>query len=79
MQSVLGEKFRTADAIAYYFALTEAAKETSFGIVRFKKHKGKTFEKGISSQQAFSYAHATWRGAFLFVGRGSSFLGSPLW
>ena len=35
--SGIGEKSRTADALAYYFALTEKTSEICFGIVRFKK------------------------------------------
>ena len=35
----LGEKSRAADALAYYFALTEKTSEISSGIVRFKKQR----------------------------------------
>ena len=56
----LEEKSRTVDAIAYYFALTEAAQETSFGIVRFKKHKGKTIEKYISYNLLLCTRLLTW-------------------
>ena len=35
------KKSRTADALAYYFALTERTSEICFGIVRFKKQREK--------------------------------------
>ena len=61
--SGIGEKSGFIDALAYYFALTEDVWKTGFGIARFKKQEGKPRKR--YPLQSDSYAHASWRGAFL--------------
>lgn len=64
-----GGKIPNRDAIAYYFALTEKTSEICFGIVRIKS-RGKDQE--VVSLLTSMLCLRLWRGAFLYVSRGSN-------